>query len=56
MTLISFLDLAGRGGRGGALLIVTEVDFRISFLLAPLVGEVLWVNFKEILFLSGLVF
>jgi len=56
MSLISFLDLAGRGGRGGALLIVTGVDFRISFLLAPLVGEILGVNLEEILFLSMLVF
>ena len=34
--LISFLDLAGRGGSKGALLIVTREDFGISFLLLPL--------------------
>ena len=55
-TLISFLDFAGRGGRGGALLIVTGTDFGISFLLFPLVVEVRGVNFKEILALSELVF
>jgi len=36
MMLISFLDLAGRGGRGGALLIVTGVDLGVSFLELPL--------------------
>ena len=55
-TLISFLDFAGRGGRGGALLIVTGMDFGISFLLFPLVVGVRRVNFKEILALSELVF
>jgi len=39
MMLISFLDLAGRGGRGSALLIVTGVDLGVSFLELPLEGE-----------------
>ena len=56
MTLISFLDLASRGGRGRALLIVTGTDFAISFLLLPLVGIVLRVNFEDIFNLSVLVF
>jgi len=56
-TLLStVLDLAGRGGRGGALLIVTETDFAISFLLLPLIRIVLGVNFKDIFDLSVLVF
>ena len=54
--LISFLDLASRGGRDGALLIVTRTDFTISFLLLPLVGIVLGVNFEDIFDLSVLVF
>ena len=54
--LISFLDLASRGGRGGALLIETGIDFGISFLLLLLVGGVRGVNFEEILALSMLVF
>jgi len=37
MALTSFLDLAGRGERGGALLMVIGTDFGISFLLLPLV-------------------
>ena len=56
MMLISFLDLAGRGGRGRALLIVTGTDFTISFLLLPLVRIVLGVNFEDIFDLSVLVF
>ena len=56
MMLISFLDLASRGGRGGALLIVTGTDFAISFLLLPLVRIVLRVNFEDIFDLSVLVF
>ena len=56
MMLISFLDLAGRGGRGGALLIVTRTGFAISFLLLLLVGIVLGVNFEDIFDLSVLVF
>ena len=32
ITLISFLDFARSGGRGGALLIVTGVDLGMSFL------------------------
>jgi len=55
-TLISFLDFAGREKRGGALLIVTETNFGISFLLFPLVVGVCRVNFEEILALSELVF
>jgi len=49
MTLISFLVLAGRGGRGSTLLIVTGVDLGMSFLLLPLTGGVLGVKFAEIL-------
>ena len=56
MTLISFLDLASRGGRGSALLIETVIDFGISFLLLLLVGGIQGVNFEEILALSMLVF
>jgi len=52
MTFISFLDLAGRGGRGGALLIVTGVDFGASFLELPLEGGMRGVNFEDILDLS----
>ena len=33
ITLTSFLDLAGRGGSDGTLLIVTGTSFAISFLL-----------------------
>ena len=56
MTLISFLDLASKGGRGGALLMVTGTDFGTSFLLLPLVGGILGVNFEEIFALSVLDF
>jgi len=56
MTLISFLDLARRGERGGALLMVTGTDFRLSFLLLPFIGEVLRVNLDEIFDLRVLVF
>jgi len=56
ITLISFLVLAGSGGRGGALLMVTGVDSGISFLVLPLDGGVLGVNFAEILDLRVLVF
>ena len=55
IAFISFLDLAGRGGGGGALLIVTGVDLGASFLELPLVGGMRGVNFDEILFLSILV-
>ena len=55
MVFISFLDLAGRGGGGGALLIVTGVDLGASFLELLLVEGVRGVNFDEILFLSVLV-
>jgi len=49
--LISFFDLAGRGGSGGALLMVTGVDFGVSFLLLLLGAGagILGVNFDEIL-------
>ena len=49
MTLISFLDLAGSGGRGGALLMVTGVDLGMSFLELPLGGGIQGVNFEAIL-------
>ena len=55
ITFISFLDLAGRGGGGGALLIMTGVGLGASFLELPLVGGMRSVNFDEILFLSVLV-
>ena len=54
MTFISFLDLAGRGGGGRALLIVTGVDLEASFFELPLVGEVHGVNFNDIFALSVL--
>ena len=56
MTLISFLNLASRGGKGKALLIVTRTGFAISFLLLLLVRIVLRVNFEDIFDLSVLVF
>ncbi len=46
MVLISFLDLARRGGRGGALLMETEVNLGVFFLELPLGGGVHGVNFK----------
>ena len=55
MVLISFLDLAGKGGRGGALLIVTRDDLGASFLLLPFDVGILGVNLDEILALSVLV-
>ena len=56
MTLTSFFVLAGRGGGGRTLLIVTGDGFAISFLL-PLLGVIdLGVNFDEIFALSVLVF
>jgi len=56
MTLISFLGLAGKGERGGALLIVTRVDFGMSFVGRPLVGGIRGVNLDEIFPLSMLDF
>jgi len=56
MTFISFLDLAGRGGKGGALLIVTGDDLGASFLGLPVGGGMQVVNLDEILVLSVLVF
>ena len=56
MMLTSFLVLAGRGGSGGTLLIVTGTDFAIFFLLPLLEGMVLGVNFEEILALRVLDF
>jgi len=38
MTFISFLDFAGRGGRGGALLMVTGIGLGTSFLGLPVGG------------------
>ena len=55
ITFISFLDLAGRGGGGRALLIMTGVDLGASFLELLLVGGLRGVNFDEILVLSVLV-
>jgi len=48
MTLISFLVLAGKGGGGGDLLIVTGVDLGTSFVGWPLVGGIRGVNLDEI--------
>jgi len=56
MILISLFDLAGSGGRGGALLIVTGTDLGISLLTLFFVGGTLEVNFDEILVLSILDF
>ena len=49
IVLISFLDLAGRGRRGGALLMVMGVDLGKSFLELPLGGGERGVNLEEIL-------
>ena len=54
MILISFLVLAGRGGGGRTLLIVTGTDFAMSFLLPLCCGIVLGVNFSETLALRVL--
>jgi len=56
ITLISFLVLAGRGVRGGALLMVIGVDLGVSFLVLPLDRGVLGVKFAEILDLRVFVF
>jgi len=53
---ISFLDFAGRGGGGGALLIVTGTDLGESFLELPFVEEMHGVNFEEIFDLRVLAF
>ena len=55
MVLISFLDLAGKGGRGGALLIVTRVGLGRSFLMLLFDVGILGVNLDEILALRVLV-
>ena len=55
MVLISVLDLAGKGGRGGAVLIVAGVGLGRSFLLLPFNVRVLGVNLDEILALRVLV-
>jgi len=55
MVLISFLVLAGKGGRGGALLIVTGTDLWSSFLLFPFDVRILGVNLDKILALRVLV-
>ena len=52
--LISFLVLAGRGGEGRTLLIVTGTNFAMSFLLLLCCGIVLRVNFGETLALKVL--
>ena len=49
ITLISFLDLARRGGRDRALLIVTGVDLGVFFLEIPWGGGERGVNLDEIL-------
>ena len=54
MVLISFLVLAGRGGRGGTLLIVTGTNFGIPFLLLLCCGIDFGVNFDETLTLRVL--
>ena len=56
MVLISFLDLARREGRGGALLMEMGVDLGVSFLELPLGGGVCRVNFEAILDLRLFVF
>ena len=56
ITFISSLDFAGRGGEGGALLIVTGTDLGESFLELPFVEGMRGVNFKEIFALRVLVF
>ena len=55
MTFTSFLDLAGRGGRGGTLLIVTGTDLGDSFFGLPLGEGIRRVNFDDILALRLLV-
>ena len=55
MVLISFLDLAGKGERGGALLIVAGVGLEIFFLLLLFDVRVLGVNLDKILALRVLV-
>ena len=56
MVLIPFFGLVDRGGRdGGALLMVTGLDFGISLLLLLLAGGILRVNFDKIFDLSDLV-
>jgi len=52
----SFLVLAGRGGGGGALLIVTGTDLEGSFLELPFGAGMRGVNFAEIFDLRVLVF
>ena len=54
MILTSFLDLAGREGGGGTLLIVTETGFAKSFLLLEFCKIVLGVNFEATLALRVL--
>jgi len=56
MVLIPFFGLVNKGGRGGgALLMVTGLDFGISLLPLLLAGGILGVNFDEIFDLSVLV-
>jgi len=56
MVLISFVVLAGRGGRGSVLLMVIGVDLGVSFWKLSLEGGVCSVNFKDILNLRLFVF
>ena len=55
MVLTFFLDLAGKGGREGVLLIVTGVGLERSFLLLPFDVGILGVNLDEILALRMIV-
>ena len=56
ITFISFLDFAGRGGGGGALLIEIRTDLGGSFLEFPFVEGMRGVNFEEIFDLRVLAF
>lgn len=55
MVFISFFDLAGRGGRGGALLMVTGVGLGTSLLELPAEWGIRGVNLADIFFLRELV-
>ena len=55
MTFTSFLDLAGRGGGGGTLLIVTGTDLGDSFFELPLGEGIRRENLEDILALRLLV-
>ena len=49
MTFTSFLDLAGRGGGGGTLLIMTGTDLGDSFFELPLGVGIRGENLEDIL-------